>query len=192
MDGRAGRRQRSAADCRFDGRGGIVSHPRMRNAGRDEKSDVRGGLGWVLSYIRPHRKIFIPSLIALFLTAGLSLAFPWFLKDLVGDPADAWKEGVDAAATRQKADGKILWLLGILAVQAFVAYWRVRGFTRAGDAKAVPLAMAHRAQKEPFQITLVTGASLGKDVDRVLTEAHILKKRMPFQSDPTLREQQPF
>lgn len=61
------------------------------------------------------------------------------------------------------------------------------GFTRAGDAKAVPLAMARRAQKEPFQITLVTGASLGKDVDRVLTEAHILKKRMPFQSDPTLR-----
>lgn len=61
------------------------------------------------------------------------------------------------------------------------------GFTRAGDAKAVPMAMARRAQKEPFQITLITGASLGKDVDRVLTEAHILKKRMPFQSDPTLR-----
>ena len=61
------------------------------------------------------------------------------------------------------------------------------GFTRAGDAKAVPLAMARRARQEPFQITLVTGASLGKDVDRVLTEAHVLKKRMPFQSDPTLR-----
>lgn len=61
------------------------------------------------------------------------------------------------------------------------------GFTRAGDAKAVPLAMARRAQNEPFQITLITGASLGKDVDRVLTEAHVLKKRMPFQSDPTLR-----
>jgi succinyl-CoA:acetate CoA-transferase len=61
------------------------------------------------------------------------------------------------------------------------------GFTRAGDAKAVPLAMARRAREEPFQITLMTGASLGKDVDRVLTEAHVLKKRMPFQSDPVLR-----
>jgi succinyl-CoA:acetate CoA-transferase len=61
------------------------------------------------------------------------------------------------------------------------------GFTRAGDAKAVPLAMARRAQTDPFKITLVTGASLGKDVDRVLTEAHILERRMPFQSDPTLR-----
>ncbi|MEO8683682.1 MAG: acetyl-CoA hydrolase/transferase family protein [Devosia sp.] len=61
------------------------------------------------------------------------------------------------------------------------------GFTRAGDAKAVPLAMARRAQDDPFQITLITGASLGKDVDRVLTEAHVLARRMPFQSDPTLR-----
>ena len=61
------------------------------------------------------------------------------------------------------------------------------GFTRAGDAKAVPLAMARRARTDPFQITLVTGASLGKDVDRVLTEAHILKRRMPFQADRTLR-----
>lgn len=61
------------------------------------------------------------------------------------------------------------------------------GFTRAGDAKAVPLAMARRAAQDPFQITLVTGASLGKDVDRVLTEAHVLARRMPFQSDPTLR-----
>ncbi|MGV8856863.1 MAG: succinate CoA transferase [Devosia sp.] len=61
------------------------------------------------------------------------------------------------------------------------------GFTRAGDAKAVPLAMARRALEDPFQITLVTGASLGKDVDRVLTEAHVLARRMPFQADPTLR-----
>jgi len=61
------------------------------------------------------------------------------------------------------------------------------GFTRAGDAKAVPLAIARRANEHPMQITLITGASLGKDVDRVLTEAHVLKKRMPFQSDPTLR-----
>ena len=61
------------------------------------------------------------------------------------------------------------------------------GFTRAGDAKAVPLAMARRAHDDPFKITLITGASLGKDVDRVLTEAHVLARRMPFQSDPTLR-----
>ncbi|MBU1312412.1 MAG: acetyl-CoA hydrolase/transferase family protein [Alphaproteobacteria bacterium] len=61
------------------------------------------------------------------------------------------------------------------------------GFTRAGDAKAVPIAMAERAKTDPFKITLITGASLGHDVDRMLTEAHILARRMPFQADRTLR-----
>lgn len=61
------------------------------------------------------------------------------------------------------------------------------GFTRAGDAKAVPIAMAERAKTDPFKITLITGASLGHDIDRMLTEAHVLSRRIPFQSDATLR-----
>jgi succinyl-CoA:acetate CoA-transferase len=61
------------------------------------------------------------------------------------------------------------------------------GFTRAGDAKAVPLALAERARHEPLKITLMTGASLGNDVDKTLTEAGALARRMPFQADPALR-----
>ncbi|ODT76110.1 MAG: acetyl-CoA hydrolase [Pelagibacterium sp. SCN 64-44] len=62
------------------------------------------------------------------------------------------------------------------------------GFTKAGDAKAVPVAMAERARTDPFRITLITGASLGHDIDRMLTEAHVLARRLPFQADPTLRK----
>ena len=61
------------------------------------------------------------------------------------------------------------------------------GFTRAGDAKVVPLALAERARNEHLKITLLTGASLGNDVDKTLTEAGALARRMPFQSDPVLR-----
>jgi succinyl-CoA:acetate CoA-transferase len=61
------------------------------------------------------------------------------------------------------------------------------GFTRAGDAKVVPLALAERARHEQLKITLLTGASLGSDVDKTLTEAGVLARRMPFQSDPVLR-----
>lgn len=61
------------------------------------------------------------------------------------------------------------------------------GFTRAGEAKAVPLALADMAAKEPLSITLMTGASLGNDLDKLLTEANVLARRMPFQVDSTLR-----
>lgn len=61
------------------------------------------------------------------------------------------------------------------------------GFTRAGDVKLVPAALAERARAEPLKITLLTGASLGNDTDKLLTEAGALSRRMPFQVDPVLR-----
>jgi len=62
------------------------------------------------------------------------------------------------------------------------------GFTRAGDAKAVPMAMAKRAGSDPFKISLITGASLGHDIDRLLCQAGVTARRMPFQVDTTLRK----
>lgn len=62
------------------------------------------------------------------------------------------------------------------------------GFTRAGEAKAVPLALAERARLQPLSISLMTGASLGNDLDKQLTEAGVLARRMPFQVDATLRK----
>jgi succinyl-CoA:acetate CoA-transferase len=47
--------------------------------------------------------------------------------------------------------------------------------------------MVEKAKTQPFKITLITGASLGHDIDRMLTEAKILSRRMPFQVDTTLR-----
>ncbi|HET8869737.1 MAG TPA: acetyl-CoA hydrolase/transferase family protein [Aquabacterium sp.] len=61
------------------------------------------------------------------------------------------------------------------------------GFTRAGDCKALPFALAERARAHPFQITLMTGASLGHDADKVLSDAGVTARRMPFQVDATLR-----
>ena len=61
------------------------------------------------------------------------------------------------------------------------------GFTRAGDAKVVPLALAERATEEKVKITLLTGASLVSDVDKTLAQAGCLARRIPFQADPTLR-----
>ncbi|SBS37816.1 Succinyl-CoA:coenzyme A transferase [Marinomonas spartinae] len=62
------------------------------------------------------------------------------------------------------------------------------GFTRAGEAKAVPKALAERVKEHPLKINLMTGASLGNDLDKILTESGSLARRMPFQVDTTLRK----
>ncbi|WP_188496670.1 acetyl-CoA hydrolase/transferase family protein [Pullulanibacillus pueri] len=62
------------------------------------------------------------------------------------------------------------------------------GFTRAGDVKAVPTALVKRAQHEKFKVNVFTGASLGSDIDKLFAEAGILRKRLPFQADATMRK----
>ena len=63
------------------------------------------------------------------------------------------------------------------------------GFTPAGYPKAVPLALAKRVKKskEKLQITLLTGASVGEELDGVLTEAGIIARRYPYQTNKLLR-----
>ena len=61
------------------------------------------------------------------------------------------------------------------------------GFTRAGDAKIVPLALVEKAKTENFQVDVYTGASLGPEVDQHMAEAGIIRKRAPYQGDPAIR-----
>lgn len=63
------------------------------------------------------------------------------------------------------------------------------GFTRAGDAKAVPQALAKRvkATGEKLRVNVYTGASLAES-DRVMAEANIVEKRIPYQADDIMRK----
>ncbi|MFB9288707.1 acetyl-CoA hydrolase/transferase family protein [Pseudoduganella plicata] len=61
------------------------------------------------------------------------------------------------------------------------------GFTRAGDAKALPRALVERARTEPLCLTLITGASLGNDSDGLMANAGVIARRLPFQADAALR-----
>ncbi|MBL8230567.1 MAG: succinate CoA transferase [Bryobacterales bacterium] len=68
------------------------------------------------------------------------------------------------------------------------------GFTPAGSPKAIPLALAKKAQAEhdagrPFQVGVITGASTGPSLDGALAKAEAIRFRTPYQSDPTLRAQ---
>jgi succinyl-CoA:acetate CoA-transferase len=68
------------------------------------------------------------------------------------------------------------------------------GFTGAGYPKAVPAALAaamrqSHARGEEFRIGLWTGASTAPDADGVLAEAHGIAKRIPYNSDPVLRQE---
>jgi len=65
----------------------------------------------------------------------------------------------------------------------------VSGFTPSGYPKAVPLALAERVKNtgEKMKLTLYTGASVGAEIDGAWTQAGIISKRMPYQTNTDLR-----
>lgn len=67
------------------------------------------------------------------------------------------------------------------------------GFTPAGSPKALPAAIARRANalhqmRQPFQIRLLTGASISAAADDALSEADAVSWRAPYQTSTGLRQ----
>lgn len=88
---------------------------------------------WILGYLMREKAVFLPSLAALFFTAMLSLAFPYFLGKLVGSPSDALKHRIDPQIVLARSNEVVLQLVAVLGLQAFVAFFRVQGFIRSGE-----------------------------------------------------------
>jgi len=90
---------------------------------------------WIWGYLMQEKAVFLPSLVALFVTAGLSLAFPWFLKELVGNPVDAFRSpgALDPQKVLADSNAIVLKLVAALVLQAFIGFFRVQGFIRAGE-----------------------------------------------------------
>ena len=62
------------------------------------------------------------------------------------------------------------------------------GFTPAGYPKAVPIALAKRSKKgEKIKINLITGASVGEELDGELAKAGLVERRYPYQTNRDMR-----
>ncbi|GLU35055.1 acetyl-CoA hydrolase/transferase family protein [Trinickia caryophylli] len=68
------------------------------------------------------------------------------------------------------------------------------GFTGSGYPKAVPRALASRieaahAKGDDFRVRVLTGASTAPELDGALAKVNGIELRLPYQSDPILRDQ---
>ena len=66
----------------------------------------------------------------------------------------------------------------------------VSGFTPSGYPKAVPAALAERVRSgDRIKIDLYSGASVGPEIDTLLTEAKAIRRRLPYHTNSDLRRE---
>ena len=87
----------------------------------------------IATYLTPYRLYFYSALVCLFITAILSLAFPYLMGVLIGGSMSGTEGIADPKNVKENINGVAKILVTVLAVQAFIAYWRIRWFAFAGE-----------------------------------------------------------
>ena len=103
-----------------------------KNVDNDEADEGLSELLKLVTYLNPYRLYFYSALVCLFLTAALSLAFPYLMGILIGGSMGGGDSIADPKCVEENINRVALILVTVLAVQAFVAYWRIRWFAFAG------------------------------------------------------------
>ncbi|MBK8090987.1 MAG: ATP-binding cassette domain-containing protein [Verrucomicrobiaceae bacterium] len=85
--------------------------------------------GFFLHYLRPHFNVFIPALIALAITGGLTVLFIKELAALAGKGLG----GATGPEWMTTLTETCYFLVGLVAVQAFIAFWRILLFAKASE-----------------------------------------------------------
>ncbi len=80
-------------------------------------------------YLAPHRNVFIPAMLALVATAGMMLLFFKELGEWVGFALD----GAVGQELLQRSNQVALYLIVLVAAQAFIAFWRILLFAKASE-----------------------------------------------------------
>ena len=80
-------------------------------------------------YLKPHRGVFIAAMVALVATAGMMLIFFRELGDWIGYALNGGKgqELID------RSNRSAVFLVGLVALQAFIAFWRILLFAKASE-----------------------------------------------------------
>ncbi len=82
-----------------------------------------------LRYLRPHFNVFIPAMLALALTAGLTVAFIYLMSDLAGKGL----AGAQGPEWKQEMHRTLWIMLALVAAQAVIAFFRIMLFAKASE-----------------------------------------------------------
>lgn len=130
----------------------------------------------LLRYLGPYRGWFAGAVAALFLTALLSLAFPFLIGSMLGGGLRGG--GVQIGGGNFSLNTVLAWLLAALALQAFIAYFRIGWFANAGERAIADARQAVYARLVRLPMGFFGETRVGELSSRVAADLEIVRETL--------------
>lgn len=130
--------------------------------------------GFFLTYLRPHYKVFIPALFALALTGGLTILFIKELTALVGKGIG----GATGAEWMVELNDKAWFLVAIVSVQAFIAFWRILLFAKASERALSALRLDTFSRIIRFPMSTLNERRVGELASRLANDVEAMRETL--------------
>ncbi|MEC5125969.1 ABC transporter ATP-binding protein [Verrucomicrobiales bacterium BCK34] len=130
--------------------------------------------GFFLTYLRPHYKVFIPALFALALTGGLTILFIKELTALVGKGIG----GATGAGWMAELNDKAWFLVAIVSVQAFIAFWRIMLFAKASERALAALRLDTFSRIIRFPMETLNARRVGELASRLANDVEAMRETL--------------
>jgi ATP-binding cassette, subfamily B, bacterial len=124
-----------------------------------------------LHYLRPNFNVFIPAMIALVVTSGLQMLFIFHLAEMIS-PAF---EGVRGEALLSAATRNGLIVIGIAAVQALIAFFRIMLFAKASERALARLRMDTFARIVRLPMATLNARRIGELGSRLANDVEAMR-----------------
>lgn len=133
-------------------------------------------IAWLFSYLKPYQKWFWPAIICMFMTAGLSLVWPFMISKLIGGSVSTGE--VDVAAVKENLGGYLKITLSTLAVQAFMVFWRIRWFTKAGESALAEIRKQTYAKLIRLPMPYYDAHRVGEMSSRIASDLTLIRETL--------------
>jgi ABC-type multidrug transport system fused ATPase/permease subunit len=146
-----------------------------KNVDNDEADEGLSELLKLVIYLNPYRLYFYSALVCLFLTAALSLAFPYLMGILIGGSMGGGDSIADPKCVEENINRVALILVTVLAVQAFVAYWRIRWFAFAGESALADIRKAAYGKLVRLPMSYFSERRVGELCSRISADLTLIR-----------------
>ncbi|MDF1658197.1 MAG: ABC transporter transmembrane domain-containing protein [Verrucomicrobiales bacterium] len=130
--------------------------------------------GFFLTYLRPHYKVFIPALFALALTGALTILFIKELTALIG-------KGIGGASGMEwmaELNDKAWFLVAIVSLQAFIAFWRILLFAKASERALSALRLDTFSRIIRFPMSTLNERRVGELASRLANDVEAMRETL--------------